>query len=215
MAQSDRLAATTAESSDSGAPISRQIARHKAAGEGSHQRASTRTTETRSPAPDVRPVLKEFKDDVDKCARLLSAVRGACFPFFQVELFAELSFLRMYVSWEAFLEESFSRFLCGARGTSGAVPMSCAKPDSIEHARSILIGLDRGGRYADWSKRETVIARASLFFRHGAPFSVPITAAARDLDDMRMIRDCIAHKSRASKDSLAKIVQRRTGLAHR
>ena len=163
----------------------------------------------------MRPVLKEFKDDVDSCGRLLLGVRGAGFPFFQVELFAELSFLRLYVSWEAFLEESFSRFLCGARGTSGAIPTSCVKPDSIDHAKSILVGLDRGGRFADWSKRETVVARASLFFRHGTPFSAPLTAAARDLDDMRAIRDCIAHKSRASKDSLAKIVQRRTGLAHK
>lgn len=167
------------------------------------------------PAPDVRPVLKEFKDDVDGCARLLLTVRGAGLPFFQVELFAELSFLRMYVSWEAFLEESFSRFLCGARGKSGAIPASCVKPTSIDHAKSILVGLDRGGRYADWSRRETVATRASLFFRHGAPFSAPLTAAARDLDDMRAIRDCIAHKSRASKDSLAKIVQRRTGLAQK
>jgi hypothetical protein len=167
------------------------------------------------PAPDVRPVLGEFKDDISKCVRLLTAVRGAGFPFFQVELFAELSFLRMYVSWEAFLEESFSRFLCGARGTSGAVPVSFTKPNSIEHAKRILVGLDRGGRYADWSRRETVVARASLLFRHGAPFSLPLTAAARDLDDMRLIRDCIAHRSRTSKDSVAKIIQRRTGLAHK
>jgi hypothetical protein len=167
------------------------------------------------PAPDVRPVLKEFKNDVAGCARLLLSVRGAGFPFFQVELFAELSFLRMYVSWEAFLEESFSRFLCGARGISGAIPTSCVNPHSIEHAKSILVGLDRGGRYADWSRRDTVTARASLFFRDGAPFSIPLTAAARDLDDMRAIRDCIAHKSRVSKESVAKIVQRRTGVAHK
>src|SRR5262245_62434260 len=38
-ALSDRLVATTAESSDSETPISLQIARHKAAGDGSHQRA--------------------------------------------------------------------------------------------------------------------------------------------------------------------------------
>jgi len=167
------------------------------------------------PAPDVRPVLKDFKDDVSRCMQLLTAVRGAGFPFFQVELFAELSFLRMYVSWENFLEESFSRFLCGARGTSGAVPVCCTKPNSIDHAKRILVGLDRGGRYSDWSRRDVVVARASLFFRHGAPFQGPVTAAGVDLDDMRMIRDCIAHKSRTSKDSLAKIIQRRTGLARR
>src|SRR5262249_26478311 len=50
---SDKLVATTAESSDSEAPISLQIARHKAAGEGSHQRASIRTTKT--PFPPIQP----------------------------------------------------------------------------------------------------------------------------------------------------------------
>lgn len=167
------------------------------------------------PTPDVRPVVANFKEDVRKCRELLGSVRGAGLPFFQVELFAELSFLRMYVSWESFLEESFSRFLCGARGASGTRPVSCAKPRSIDHAKSLLIGLERGGRYADWSKRDTVVSRAELFFRHGAPFVGPLSAAARDLDDMRLIRDCIAHRSHTVRDNLAKLVHRRTGVAHR
>jgi hypothetical protein len=163
----------------------------------------------------VRPVIANFQEDVRKCHELLGAVRSARLPFFQIELFAELSFLRMYVSWESFLEESFSRFLCGARTISGTRPASCARPRSIDHAKSLLIGLERGGRYADWSKRDTVVTRAQLFFRHGAPFAGPLTAAARDLDDMRLIRDCIAHRSRTAKDNLAKLVHRRTGAAHK
>ena len=167
------------------------------------------------PTPDIRPVLRAFKEDLKKSSDLLAAVRKPGLPFFQVELFAELSFLRMYVSWEGFLEESFSRFLCGATGVTGMRPNSCAKPRSIDHAKSLLIGLDRGGRYSDWSKRETVVSRAQLFFRHGGPFLAPLNAAARDLDDMRMIRDCIAHKSVTARDSMAKIVLRRTGAANR
>lgn len=167
------------------------------------------------PPPDVRPVLASFKHDVRKCGDLLGAVRNAGLPFFQIELFAELSFLRMYVSWETFLEESFSRFLCGARGISGVRPVSCATPRSIDHAKDLLIGLERGGRFADWSKRGTVVSRAELFFRHGAPFVGPLTAVARDLDDMRVIRDCIAHRSRTAKDNIAKLVHRRTGAAHK
>jgi len=54
-----------------------------------------------------------------------------------------------------------------------------------------------------------------LFFRNGAPFEVPLTGAARDLDDMRLIRDCIAHKSHLARENLGKLVQRRTGVANR
>lgn len=169
------------------------------------------------PGPDVRPVLASFQEDVRKCGALLVAVRSSGFPFFQVELFAELSFLRMYVSWETFLEESFSRFLCGARGVSGSRPISCARPRSIDHAKNLLIGLERGagGRFADWSRRDTVVSRAELFFRDGVPFAGPLKAIARDLDDMRSIRDCIAHRSRPAKEALAKLVLRRTGAAHK
>lgn len=166
------------------------------------------------PTPHMRPVLASFREDVRRSDQLLDRARGAGFPFFQVELFAELSFLRTYISWERFLEESFSRFLCGARGVSGTKHVSCAKPKSIDEAKNLLIGLDRGGRYADWSRRDVVVARAKLFFRHGAPFAGPLTAAGNDLDDMRSIRDCIAHRSRAAGERLARIVQRRTGVAH-
>jgi hypothetical protein len=167
------------------------------------------------PPPDVRPVIQQFKNDVGKCHDLLGAVRNAGFPFFQVELFAELSFLRMYVSWESFLEESFSRFLCGARGVSGVRPVSCARPPSIEHAKNLLVGLERSGRYADWSNRDVVVRRANLFFRNGSPFARPLAAVAVDLDDMRLIRDCIAHRSRMAKEKLAKLVLRKTGVANR
>ena len=167
------------------------------------------------PPSDVRPVLASFREDIRKCGQLLDSVRNAGLPFFQIELFAELSFLRMYVSWESFLEESFSRFLCGARSISGTRPVSCVQPRSIDHAKSLLIGLERGGRFSDWSKRETVVMRAELLFRHGAPFATPLNAAARDLDDMRAIRDSIAHRSRPARDKLAVLVHRRTGVAHK
>lgn len=163
--------------------------------------------------PNVRSVLHDFQDDLLKCRQLLTSVRTAGLPFFQVELVAELSFLRMYVSWESFLEETFSRFLCGARGTSGSQAISCAKPRSIDHAKALLRGLERGGRFADWSRRDVVSTRANLFFRGGFPYLGPLNAAARDLDDMRAIRDCIAHRSRSAKDNLANIIHRRTGLA--
>src|SRR5713226_4835458 len=143
------------------------------------------------PPPDIRSVLTSFRAEVNRCNQLLAAVKAKGIPFFRLQQIAELSYLKVYLGWENFLEESFARFLCGARTISGRRLSCYASPRTIEHARNIVIGLERGGRYADWARRETVATRAELLFKDGIPFALPLQAAARDLDDMRIIRDCI------------------------
>jgi hypothetical protein len=166
------------------------------------------------PRPDISPVLADFRDEIRRCNLLLAAAHGGGVRFFQLEQISELSFLRIYVAWEEFLEESFARFLCGAKTQSGFQPRRYASPKNLDHAKALVTGLERGGRFADWSKRETVLDRAQLLFKDGRPYAGPLRAAARELDDMRTIRDRIAHRSALVRANFLKLVERRLGLAY-
>lgn len=165
--------------------------------------------------PKIRFVLEELKLEVQRSNQLLAAVRTRGLPFFQVEQIAELSYLKSYLAWETFLEESFIRLLQGAHTLSGRQAPRHANPISLDHARNLLIGLEKGGRYSDWTRRSKVTDRANLLFKDGKPFVGPLQAAARDLDDMAMLRDCIAHRSEFVRKNFGKVVQRRLGVAQR
>ncbi len=167
------------------------------------------------PGPNVGSVFADFNHHVRQSSLLLESARARGIPFFQLEQIAELSFLRLHLAWERFLEESFARYMCGARSITGFRPRCYATPRNLEHARRFLMmGLQRIPRYADWAKRELVIWRANTVFKDGRPFASPLRAGARDLDDMATIRNCIAHSSEYARQQFQKLVHRRVGVAY-
>jgi hypothetical protein len=165
------------------------------------------------PAINVGSVLNEFKEEVLRCKKLVTSMKAHRIPYFQCEQISELSFLRVYVAWEEFLEGTFSRFLCGASSISGRRPKLYASPRNIDHARKMIIGFERGDRFADWSQRHKVTDRAELLFRDGSPFRTPIQAAGTELDEMRAIRDRIAHRSDKARNQFNGVVHKKLGTA--
>jgi len=67
----------------------------------------------------VSHVLKEVEIQIDSSQNLISRVIDLGMPRIQVEIIAELSFLRIFIAWENFLEKSFIRYLVGAKSPSG------------------------------------------------------------------------------------------------
>lgn len=109
-----------------------------------------------------------------------------------VYLIMELAFLRIFLAWEDFLEQSFVRYMCGGMTASGFRPQLYVHPPSLEHAHDIL----RGQRpFVEWSNGGDVLQRARLFFKNGYPYDPAIAGALEELDDMRILRNGIAHRS--------------------
>jgi hypothetical protein len=150
---------------------------------------------------------------LDQSIQLVTALRGRGTPFFQLRQISELAFLRVFMAWEVFLEDSFTRFMCGASSLSGSRPKSYVRPLNIDHARDLIIGPKL--RFADWSDPQVVIGRANLIFATGEPFATPIKAATRELNEMRTIRNYIAHRSVYSREQFNRLVQVRLGVARK
>lgn len=119
-----------------------------------------------------------------------------------------LAFLRIFLAWEQFLEESFILYLLGKSSPTRFKPFCYVKPSNREHA----INFTRGGnKYADWTSVTTVVEKANLFFRDGAPYNNALRPKSNLFDEMKILRNAIAHNSDESNTKFMSLVRRRLG----
>jgi len=126
----------------------------------------------------------------------------------QLRLLAELSFLRIFLAWEEFLEETFIRYMRGAKTGSGYGPRCFVNPTTLEHASQILTS---PRQYVDWTTPSEAIKRAKLYFHQGEPYASALLGATEDLQDMNTIRNRIAHSSAHAKQQFRSLVLRKFG----
>lgn len=117
---------------------------------------------------------------------------------------AALSFFRMYLAWEEFLEEAFLILLVRARrGTKGARSLLDVK--SRKEAFMIMKGEKR--QYVEWTVAKDVRDRAATFFKDGRPFETPLASGTLHLERMRKIRNRIAHRSKHVEDQFKEFIR--------
>ena len=104
----------------------------------------------------------------------------------------ELAFLRAYLAWEVFLEESFVCYLLGMAAPRRAAPHRFTIPPGRREAKEWVV--PEGREYASWDAN-TVRSRAKRFFRGGKPFHPALRSHQHSLDQTRTIRNAIAHES--------------------
>lgn len=119
-----------------------------------------------------------------------------------------LAFLRGCLALETFLEESFILFSLGYPPPRGRPPHRYAFPPSRRHADDWVV--PEGRPYATWDAN-TVSARASRFFRNGAPFASALRSSQAALEETRTIRNAIAHDSTSVQERFKNLVRRKLG----
>jgi len=109
----------------------------------------------------------------------------------RLEYLYEIAFLRMFVAWELFLEESFLRYMCGYTGFNQAPQQSVLGNYSrtLTDARSALYGTQQ---YLLWHSPAKVIARSQKIFKNGVHETVISSTQAR-IGHFSCIRHRIAH----------------------
>jgi len=109
-------------------------------------------------------------------------------------LFYEGIFLRAVTLFEGLLEDLFVGVLVGGvdRGRR-VVPRVTFKSHSV--ARDVMLG---GRSYVEWLPYHHTDRRAGAFFRGGFPFSNLSRSEKRELGRIILIRNAVAHQSRAA-----------------
>lgn len=109
----------------------------------------------------------------------------------RLESLYEMAYLRMFVSWEAYLEQVFLRYLCGYSSRYGTAPLNSGISyfSTLANAENALYG---NSAFLLWHNPSTVADRSRQFFRLGTIENVVSSSTAR-LNALAAIRHRIAH----------------------
>lgn len=149
----------------------------------------------------LKSVLNRFISEVSKAQRLIYTIK---FPKKDFELIVELSYLKAYLAWERFLEETFILFLLGYAPSQKNKIIRYVAPKNRKHAIEFLL---QGKDYIDWSTPEEIRNRANLLLKNGKPFDKPVSSITHQLKNMKTIRNAITHASSISKEKFKSLVR--------
>ena len=110
----------------------------------------------------------------------------------RLEAIYELAFLRIFLAWEVFLEESFLRYLCGYSNSVGCPALLGAPCRTIDDARNTLLG---GSSFVSWYSPDKIRNRSKTFMSGGL-HEVVISSFQAQLEAYACVRHRIAHSSR-------------------
>jgi hypothetical protein len=167
------------------------------------------------PARQLRNILADFERETRACRRLADdafrwslATAAPRITAKRREWLVELAYLRMYLGWEAFLEESFIAYLMGMRAPSGRAPHRFTLPPDLKSAREWVV--PEGRQYAAWDDVR-VGNRALRFFRSGHPFAAVLKSNQNFLEDAKKIRNAVAHESINAREKFATVARKQLG----
>lgn len=123
------------------------------------------------------------------------------------ELVTVAAFLRLFISWETFLENTFLLYMLGNPTRLGANIRTFVVPNDLEHATSLLLGAQRQ-KFIDWSTPDTLRNLAPIIFEDGKPFLTAINGCHAQLLDMKTVRNATAHSTSTTKRALNSLASR-------
>ncbi len=113
----------------------------------------------------------------------------------------EHCFMRIYLSWEIFLEDAFILYLLDQADIKGNKYTRFAYPQDEDHAYRLLKGTKQ---YPDWTSIDTVNTLSNLFFKNSGPFSF-LCSNPVEFSQMKIIRNRISHVSKQSIKAFNKL----------
>lgn len=164
-------------------------------------------------------VLAEFLRSLQECRRLAADAHRWSLPGAQGmrpyisrkrrDYITEMAFLHAFQAWEILMEESFILYLWGQKPPRGPAPTRYAFPPDQKSAMAWVI--PEGRDYAQWTDAQHVRERAERFFKAGRPFAPVLRGNQSVLDEVRLIRNGIAHRSVSARQRFETVVRTKLG----
>ena len=114
----------------------------------------------------------------------------------RVELLYEFAYLRMFIEWEMFLEQTFLRYLCGYVSVHGTVTPSSGV--FCTTLRTAQVAMHQGRPFVLWHDPNAVINRARTLLT-GCPHEIVISSYVSRLRDLASVRHRIVHSQDDAK----------------
>ena len=111
------------------------------------------------------------------------------------------SLFKWFSSLGKISRNSFILYLMGKSTPNGFKPTRYVLPKNRQHANEFCRG-DR--KFAGWDDVNFVTTRSAQFFLDGKPFTNSLRTVQNSLDNMKTIRNAIAHQSTESQEKFEK-----------
>jgi hypothetical protein len=149
------------------------------------------------------PFASAFRHRVIDCFELAEAGEiaslssaSAEWPVTRIEQLYELAFLRIFIEWEVFLEQTFVRYLCGYRSIHGRyTPVSGRYCASIAAAETLVFG---NSGYALWHNPTRVVTRSQAHLTL-CTHEIVIRSNISRLEHFSAVRHRLAHGQEDAK----------------
>ncbi|WP_458071423.1 hypothetical protein [Rhodanobacter sp. BL-MT-08] len=126
----------------------------------------------------------------------------------QARRVVELAFLGLVSAWEEFLEQSFVRYLAGAKADNDFCPeLRMGKATDISHAYQIISGdpnFDPSRNYAKFGEPKWVISISKNYFALGAPYATVLQPNIDPIQHSIKLRNRVAHNSSKCREDFIK-----------
>ncbi len=167
------------------------------------------------PKSKINQAKEEFIQNMNKSLELIKQINKINQNLSVEVIYSiyELSFLKIYLSWESFISRVFILFMVGEKTDSGYAPKRYVIPKDEDHAYKIIKG---SLRFVDWLNLEFIRQQSELFFENGEPFksSLYSNATVREvLQNMKMLRNRIVHTSQEAKEKYKSLLRNEFGFA--
>lgn len=169
------------------------------------------------------PLASQFGKQVDSALLLAEAgetIRtlskpksriGNALTVSRLEALYEMAYLRIFLAWEVFLEESFVRSLCGYHTVMGPPDLIVSKQKSLADARIAMLGTSY---YVTWASPHLIVIRCQRFLRNSGHETVVASNQIR-LKWFAATRHRIAHSSAHAKSRFGDATMNLAGRRYR
>lgn len=150
----------------------------------------------------LKQIYQDFNNEVKdsfqwiKAVNELAAITGSQLSNEQIYFAYEYAFLKVFVGWEKFIQDSFVSYIIGKR-IKGHYYKTYLKNITEPHALELLSGTLP---YPDWTKFEDIYKLAKLFFVDHEAFTLPFKEIEAIFTEIKKIRNVIVHMSSSAID---------------
>jgi hypothetical protein len=158
------------------------------------------------PIPSLSVDWREFQAETARLQVLCAAI-----PAIDVahrKLVAEIAMIRLFLLIENTIGSIGAKMLCGARYLDTTQPL---RTHSVHTIAGAVTAMKSHGRtvtknYLKWTKSADIRDNLSLTLAPTDPFFATIIRHAADLNEMRKVRNHIAHKSHSTRVNFRNVV---------